>query len=100
VNRVHYGLVIRDEQGCKLGVWGTGCKPLRKAHRSKVTPDMNKLIRWVFELHPDAVCIEVAPWCSDIEQAPAILIAQKTEEMRAISPNALLFSFPGSEVEE
>src|SRR5690348_10526761 len=102
--KLKYVYIARDETDKKLTSVCTGCEPLKGVRNRCIAPAFHRYALSIFAMHPTAVKVEVmdlSGWTpgADIEALPWIVTAARTEETRALSPRALSFSFPGSDVE-
>lgn len=99
-----YVLIARDENDEKLCVVSTGRELFRGVRNRCIAPGFHRFVLSIFAMHPMAVKVEMMSlvgWTPgiDIETLLWVLTASRTEEMCALSPRALAFSFPDVAVE-
>lgn len=99
-----YVLIARDETDKKLAVLSTGLELFKGVRNRCVASRFHNLLLSMFAMHSTAVKVEVMDLSGwepgvDVESLNWLLTASKTEETRALSPRALVFSFPDAEVE-
>lgn len=97
--KLKYVLIARDDQDKKLMSVSTGCELFRGVRNRCVAPAFHRYLQSIFRMHPTVTRIEVmdlAGWVPgvDVESLNWLLTASKTEETRALSERALVFSFP------
>jgi len=97
--KLKYACIARDKADKKLVVVSTHWEPTKGVRGRCIDGRFHRFALSIFALHPEAVRVEVMSldgWKPgvDVETLSWVVTASRDEEMRALSPRALRFSFP------